>query len=424
MRWNAKTATPLDIFWRANQSSRRMMLMVSDGYKFGRPGTIVARTIIVVSAFVLACAAACYGSHEEDDARDTPGADADVDADGGSDDSVVPPTVPAVDILVLVDYSSGMAQEQAALTSRFPGLLDELVNPSDADGDGRPDHPAVTDIHVGVISQDVGSGGLPVTTCLDEPFVGDNGCLLHSANPLIGGCNSSYPVFLAYDSVAAPTYSVENLGEDLACIATIGDSGPDVGCGFEQPLASVRRATTDNVSPGGCNDGLLRPDSLLVLIILTDEDDCSVLPDHPEMFDQERADLGHLNIRCFLHPEFVEPVEDFVAALRALRTRRPDRLVVGMLVAVPPDAPQCAGSGDSLGECLSVPAMHEQIDPARPTQLIPSCNTTMGIGMPPVRLVRMAQQFGDTAYVGSSCATDYRDTLRGITQKIVGRLGP
>jgi len=42
-----------------------------------------------------------------------------------------------------VDNSGSMREEQAALTLRFPELIQELVNPGDDDGDTRIDHPPV-----------------------------------------------------------------------------------------------------------------------------------------------------------------------------------------------------------------------------------------------------------------------------------------
>jgi hypothetical protein len=46
----------------------------------------------------------------------------------------------------------------------------------------------------------------------------------------------------------------------------------------------------------------------------------------------------------------------------------------------------------------------------------------MGLAMPPVRLVELAQQLGDAAVVGSACTWDYGETIRAIAQKIVERL--
>jgi hypothetical protein len=328
-----------------------------------------------------------------------------------------------VDILVLVDYSGSMEQEIVALTLRFRDLLAALIDPGDTNGDGRPDHLPVEDLHVGVVTQDLGTRGFVVSTCEDNPDVGDNGCLMHAPVPTMPDCAASYPTFLAFDARDDPGYTLDELWHDYACIGTLPDYPVEIGgCGWEQPLEAMRRALDENAQPGHCNEGFLRPDSLLVLIFLSDEDDCSVRADHPEMFDPNRTDLGNLSTRCHLYPENVQRVEDFVAAFRALRADRPDRLVVGMIVGVPIDTPQCVGSGETLGDCLTVPAMVERLDPANPTQLIPSCNTSMGVAMPPVRLVELAEQLGDAAYIGSCCEANYQPAIAGLTRKIVDHL--
>lgn len=321
-----------------------------------------------------------------------------------------------VDIVVLVDNSGSMSLEQEALTQRFPELIAELVNPAIDPGTGRPVHPPVEDLNIGVISSDMGTMGQTVSTCSD-PVDGDNGCFLStSTRP---GCSSSYPTFLSRNESNAGTYTPDQMAQDFTCIATLGTRG----CGFEQQLKAMKQATITNTLPGGCNAGFLRPDSLIALIFVTDEEDCSVRSDHPEMFDNSRTDLGHLNIRCFAHPEFVEPWEDYVTAFRSLRpAEEQNKIVIGMIVGVPPDAPQCIGPGDRLGGCLTVPAMVETVDPVTPSQLLPSCNTSMGYAFPPRRFVQVAQAFGDSAYVDSICKTDWRDAISGITEKLVERL--
>lgn len=382
----------------------------------GRPCGWFSVVLRVVLAALLGCS-----QNDADPEHDAGDAVADV---GDTPEEQLEPGVPPVDLLVLVDNSGSMAQEQAALTLRLGELLEELVHPTDRDGDGALDHPPVTDIHLGVVTSDLGAGGYAITTCEDEPVVGDDGCLHNEAAPAVGGCDIEYPTWLTWRVLDEATYSVEQLAGDFTCIGTIQDTWPMVGCGWEQPLEALRRALTTQQAAGGCNEGFLRPDSLLVLIVLTDEDDASVDPAHYEMLDPEHTELGHLNIRAFLHPEMLTPVEEYVAAFRALRPEPadgPGRFLVGLLIGVPP-GPECDGPGDLLDGCLALPEMQERIDPAAPTQLIVSCNTAMGISFPPVRLVRLARQFGDDAYVGSICTTDYAGTIRGITDAIVERL--
>lgn len=340
------------------------------------------------------------------------------DVDGtGEDPTVVldfePSGTPPIDIVVLVDNSGSMAEEQAVLALRFADALAELLDPPLDPYTGRPTHPPVEDLNLAVISPDMGTAGHELWTC-SRPFGGDQGCFLHE--PRLPGCAAAYPAFLSRNPSNADSYPVSRLAADFACVATLGTSG----CGFEQPLAAMQAALTPpNSGSSGCNAGFLRPDSILVLLFVTDEDDCSVRPEHPEMFDQDRTDLGHPNLRCFLWPEFVTDVETFVAAFRGLRSD-PGRLVLNLIIGVPPDAPQCIGPGDTLDACLSAPEMVEMIDPVVPTQLLPSCSTEMGLAFPPRRLVRLAQAFGRQAHVDSICGRDWRDTL---VAGVVDRLG-
>jgi hypothetical protein len=323
-----------------------------------------------------------------------------------------------VDIVLLVDNSGSMAQEQTALTLRFPELIGALVDPPIDPGTGRPEHPPVEDLNIGVITSDMGTAGHTVSTCSNSA-IGDDGCFRNTPSPAVGGCSASYPAFLSRNETNAGTYSPAQMASDFTCIATLGTNG----CGFEQQFKAMRKATTDNTAVGACNAGFLRTDSLIALVFVTDEEDCSVRIDHPEMFDQTRTDLGHLNIRCFSHPEYVEDWNEYVAAFRSLRpAEEQNKIVLGMIIGVPPDAPQCIGPGDELDGCLSVPAMLEQIDPATPSQLIPSCNTSMGLAFPPRRFINMAQAFGSNAFVDSICKTDWTDAIRGITDKLVERL--
>ncbi|MBI5489231.1 MAG: hypothetical protein HY905_17985 [Deltaproteobacteria bacterium] len=348
-------------------------------------------------------------------------AEADAEGDGPpswwADRTLREPGLSKLDIVFMVDNSGSMSQEQAALTERFPELLAELLDPPDTDGDTRPDHAAVDDLNVGVISSDMGVGGYRVSTC-SLADVGDNGCFRSTPSPFVPGCAPVYPRFLARNPTNAADYSPETMATDLACIATLGTQG----CGFEQQLKAMRAALGVDPATGVCNEGFLRNDSLLALIWVTDEEDCSVRSDHHEMFDAERDDLGHMNIRCFLHPEYVEPVSDYVAAFRSLRPTGDANVFLAMIVGVPPDAEQCIGFGDGLAGCRDVPEMDARIDPANPTSLLPSCNTSMGQAFPPRRFVTLAQEWGKNAYVDSICKTDWTQAFAVIGGRLVESL--
>ena len=327
-----------------------------------------------------------------------------------------------VDLLFVVDNSGSMFQEQAAMAEYLGAMIRELVDPPDADGDTRPDALPVEDLHVGVVSTDVGTMGYTVSTCRNRD-VGDDGCLLHLPSPLVGGCESSYPSFLARDPSNALTYDPERLAADFACIGTLGTNG----CGWEQQLESLRRAVMENQQPGRCNEGFLRPDSVLTIVLVTDENDGSVSPAHPEFFDQSRTDLGHLgSVRTLLHPEMLTPVEWFHQRLLSVRPRAVESIVLAGIVGVPVDS-VCEGSGIDFAACLDLTGMQETIDPAAPTQIIPSCDTTMGMAFPPRRIVELARMWdeaGGGMVVASICRPDWTAAAAEITQEITERLRP
>ena len=328
-----------------------------------------------------------------------------------------------VDLLVMVDNSGSMSHEQALLTSHFRELLQALLEPTDDDGDTRPDAPPVEDLHVGVVSSDMGTMGYVVSTCANSE-VGDDGCFRHTPSTVVAGCDERYPPFLARDPTNADAYDPSDLADDFACIATLGTSG----CGLEQQLEAMRRAALDNQQPGRCNEGFLRDDSVVVLLFVTDEDDCSVDPAHPEMFDLSRPDLGHLGLRCFLHPELQRTPAWFRDELLRVRPGDPGSVVLAQLVGVPPDAAVCeTATAAGIRDCLALPEMQPRVDPAWPSQMVPSCNTSIGLAFPPERIVRLARlwaEAGGGVRVGSICREDWSDTFEGLRNDIVSRLRP
>ena len=335
---------------------------------------------------------------------------------------VIPPTTqPArddVDILVVVDNSGSMSQEQAALAASFPRLLEDLFDPPDRDGDGRPDGQPIESLNVGVVSTDMGSFGHALSTCASGLWgyaQGDDGCLLHSPRAAGIGCEADYPSFLSNDPTRGPFYPVDELARDFACISALGTNG----CGWEQPLKAARRALTEQTLDGGCNHGFLRPHSLVLVLWITDEDDASVSPEHPGILDIGRTDLGHMgDMRVFLHPDWLVPVEEYVEAFRSLESSGDPRVLLAVIAGVPPDEPQCTGFGDGLGGCLYVPAMQQGFADGECCGFSPSCGTAMGYARPPVRFVRLAQAWDARAYVDSVCTSDWAPALGNIAAMV------
>ena len=335
--------------------------------------------------------------------------------------------VDKVDLLFMIDNSGSMSEEQASLASEIPRLVTTLA--SGVSGDRI--FPAVRDLRVGVVSSDMGTGGFTIPTC-NEPNFGDDGILNRAV--MGGGCTAirgGAPPFLGFQPAMGG--NATDFGNQVACIANLGTQG----CGFEQQLDAVLKALTPqagsvafvNGSRGhgdGANEGFLRPDSLLAIIMLTDEDDCSAL--NPDLFNRDSATFTDpdLNLRCSRYADqAVHPISRYVDGLLALRS--PDLLVFGAIVGIPVDlAPgrDEATNWDALvgDESVRDPRMIERPNPMMPSQLTPSCIVAgRGEAYPGLRIARVARALESaeaSAVIQSICQDDYGPALELIINKI------
>jgi len=351
------------------------------------------------------------GDADADTDADADG-DADSDADGDADVGV------RVDILMMVDNSASMAEEQANLTGSLNELLEALTEPPDLDGDGELDYRFVTDLHLGVVSSDMGTKGFNLPGCLD-PVDGDDGVLLHTGSPSMG-CEPEYPTFLTYDA-NQPDLGID---DDFTCIATLGVAG----CGFEQQLLAVRRAL-EQTGLGGANQGFRRSDARLAVVLLTDEDDCTVVDER--IFDPQAEELGDFNLRCSSHPELLEPEDSLVADLVDF-VDDPVELSVVAIVGVPADlvalsdeelqAPEIQTNADFLA-ILDDPRMAFTVD-GDGLRLVPSCDAAgLGVAFPPRRIVEVVRAMharGVGGVVQSICQADYAGAMQSLA-RLVGR---
>ncbi len=364
-------------------------------------------------------------------------------------------TVSKADLLFVVDNSSSMKEEQASLREAFPALIHALVS-GDRDSDGVPDFPPVKDLHLGVVSTDMGLPGVQgISNCNG---LGEDGVLLNRPGASTIGCQASYPPFLSFQSGASDP---EQIGTDFACIATLGTAG----CGFEQPLEAALKALWPSSDPRMTflpepitglgrlghgdkeNAGFLRDDpsdpSLLAIVVLTDEDDCSVADTHPFTPPQYLDPVDPLvqesmNLRCHYHPQALYPVERYVNGLQDLRPGDEDLVVFAAITGVPPDqvsqdALASVDFSDSTQRerfyqrLLADPRMQEVVDdkgtddPADDA-LNHSCISAGGTADPPIRIVQVAQGFGANGLVQSICQEDFRPALDAIVAKLGERL--
>jgi len=225
----------------------------------------------------------------------------------GVSEVIVNEGIDKVDLLLEVDNSNSMRENQEHIMQQFGALIDQLTNPPCVDRnntsgpthtcdpnnpDDVPKYPAVSDLHVGVISSDLGTPGATVPGCQPNGGSGDDGVL----NPIKNGlavqrhepwvsapmtfprpmdCSdpNEFPSFISFTSGATSTTAFNH---DFLCNAGLYING----CGLEQQLESVWRALIyhdprDVAGNSDVNAGFLRDDALLAILMLTDEEDGS-----------------------------------------------------------------------------------------------------------------------------------------------------
>ncbi|MEM9862934.1 MAG: hypothetical protein AAF938_15170, partial [Myxococcota bacterium] len=199
-----------------------------------------------------------------------------------------------MDLLLVVDNSGSMREEQESLAADIPEIVSALFQGEVGDVSFQP----VSDLRVGVVSSDLGTGNLG-NLCV-EPNGGDDGRLLRGS-----GCEDAAP-FLGF---RADEGSEDSFVSNVACRTQLGT----IGCGFEQQLDSMLKAVTPASSAlrftGATTTGnedtaeqdFVRDDAILAIVMLTDEDDCSAVD--PAIFRQDnstRPELNdpRLNLRC------------------------------------------------------------------------------------------------------------------------------
>ena len=246
------------------------------------------------------------------------------DGTGGAGAQGGTPANPAdkIDVLLMIDNSRSMADKQAILAMAVPDLVAGLTNPSCVDASGnfvaQPPSPAdacpagsarefqpISDMHVGMISSSLGGHGADScpgsVACAGgtNTTADDKGHLLARSDACIGGTVPTWQFkgFLAWD----PGQQQSPPGEPDAgaLTATLSDmilGVGQIGCGYESQLESWLRFLADPqpyeslvlvdavATPQGIDSFLLqqradflRPDSTLLVVMLTDENDCSII---------------------------------------------------------------------------------------------------------------------------------------------------
>jgi hypothetical protein len=249
-----------------------------------------------------------------------------------------------VDLLFVVDNSGSMGAYQANLGASVPGFIAALRDALPTD-----------DYHVMIVD----SSGTPAGACDDRVGTGNRGngsgleCL-----PAMG------PNYLAGDD------EIDELFPCLSYVGTGGDSAEKVAD------AMLNSVSPGFVGDGGCNAGFLREDSLLVVVVITDE------------FAGWGGAAWFNTLSSFKQEDGI--------------------ILLGLI-----------GDNPADGDPNDYPAMAEMT----PWGTVPLCApweyfSWPNEASPNPGLVDLAQSFGDRGFLGSICAEDYSEFLLSAVETI------
>ena len=223
-----------------------------------------------------------------------------------------------IDLLFVIDNSISMADKQIILRDAVPQLVNRLVSPITVNG--APEFKPVNDIHIGIVTSSLGGHGADFCSATGDPnwntTKDDHGRLIGAPGMRQGAPPTFRNLgFLAWD----PSNPAKYPGETTETIAgtlvtnfqTMVSLAGETGCGFEATLEAWYRFLIDpnppldvvnqnnqSVPQGTDNDvkaqraAFLRPDSLVAIIMLTDENDCSVVDSGVGWLSSQGSGLG------------------------------------------------------------------------------------------------------------------------------------
>ncbi len=353
-----------------------------------------------------------------------------------------------LDLVFVIDDGPAMAGWQAKLATQLPTLIKAVQSLPEPIG-----------LHLGVLSSDLGVGAATNVGIPGCAVSGDGGHLrsqpeaMCTATTLDPSAAFISEIGSARNFTAADDATESGAAKVFQCIAQLGDGG----CGFGQPLAALARALgADGQPPPPENAGFLRPDAYLMIVFLSNQDDCSA-PAGSSLFslsDPSANDLrdpqgplthyrcnhaGHLcvdsqavevsppiappagavsvdgvptlaltNCQSNERDGALTPVSKFVSEIRSLKQDPDNRILVSGIVG--PSSPYAV-------EWLPQPGS------AAPGELwprvAPSCGSEAAdgsgaFGEPAVRLTQFVNAFPNSV-LASVCDENYAQVLTALT---------
>jgi len=239
-----------------------------------------------------------------------------------------------IDILFVIGNSPSMAPKQTVLAQSFRKMIASLERLPR----GLPQ------VHIGVVSSNVGAGmGALGGNC--GAGLGDRGLLWGNDpndltasvapgsaaaqdpnNPIVDGCGLAQGARWIED-IASPdgadgrqrNYSGRSLEDVFTCLATAVGSN---GCEEQHLLQATRVALIPQPGINDANQGFVRRDAYLFIVLITDQDDCSASNDNTKNDDMfnlvTKLDPGDtITLRCATRGHLCggQPIPDYDPAV-------------------------------------------------------------------------------------------------------------
>lgn len=334
-----------------------------------------------------------------------------------------------LDVLFLVDDSFAMTDKQDNLAAAIPQFLAALTAGQDE----------LPNLHAAVITSDLGTQG--ADDAAPGPAIGTigrGGCRNRGKAGVMQrfGASGVTGPFLSDVADASGTRTRNYTGELAATLASMVKAGA-LGCGFEQPLEAIKQAL---LPTNTANAGFLRPDAALAVIVLSDEDDCSIA--HSTLLTANENVLGPLHsFRCVrfgvtcdvngatpnamnqlgdkgqchptTDPTYLTRVGDYATFLKGLKAD-PSRVFVATI----------SGALEPVGVFLRVPPGGTVPVPS----IARSCSYTSASGdkelaEPPIRLQAFLDQFPQRSAAIPICQRDLAPDLQQLAGRILAVSG-
>ncbi len=146
-----------------------------------------------------------------------------------------------IDFLFVIDNSGSMGAQQTQLLASFDGFITGIQDSLDD----------VDSFHVGVVTSDNYTSNAPGCQTLGDLVTQTQG---GACGPFAEGNR-----FLT---------DADDIQTEFPCIGTVGT----FGSGYEEPVSALIAAVSDEkAQPGACNENFIRDDSILVVVIVTDD---------------------------------------------------------------------------------------------------------------------------------------------------------